>query len=139
MCADDRASNGQAEAKTGCIIHVACAVAAHERFQDFALVRIRDSWAVILDVDGDAFVRRAQANGGLVAEAHGVLHEIGDAAMQVVRPDHRQDMRGTGILHAVAHVRKLISDDLQRGCDVAQCRRRKPAVVAQKGQHLLQH
>ena len=69
------------EAKSGRVVHVARAVAAHEWLQHVGLVCIPNARAVVLDVDGDAFFGCAQANGGLAAEAYRVFHEIGDAAM----------------------------------------------------------
>src|ERR1700730_9780681 len=112
--------DGKPETKARGFIHVAGVVAAHEWFQHEPLARIGNAGTIVLDVDRRGIRRHSQADRGLRTEPDRVLHEIGNAAMQIVGPHRGHGMCGAVIGDLVSHVGELIGDELQRGCDVGQ-------------------
>jgi hypothetical protein len=78
-------------------IHVAGLVAAHERLQHILLQRIRNAGAVVFDVDGELIRRDAKADHRFGAKFHGILHQVGDGAVQIVGPHGRHGTRGAAV------------------------------------------
>ena len=68
--------------------------------------------------------RDAKADHRFGAEPHGILHQIGDGAVQIVRPHRRHGMRGAVIGDLASDVGELVGDR------AAACWRRRPASSA---------
>jgi hypothetical protein len=81
----DRAGDGEAEAEACGVIHVAGIVAAHERLQHLALEGVRNAGTIVFDIDDRAVRRQFEADRGFGAEPDRIVHEIADAAVQIVR------------------------------------------------------
>src|SRR6185437_10917394 len=93
----DGARDREPETEAGSLIHVAGVVAAHERLKHDLLASIGNAGTVVLDLDGSGIRRYPQAYGGLRAVSDRVLDQIGDTAMQVVRPHRGHGVFGAGI------------------------------------------
>ena len=102
-------------------------------------MRVRNAGAVVFDVDGELIRRDAKADHRFGAESDGILHQIGDGAVQVVRPHRGHGMRGAVIGDLAPHVAELVGDELQRAGDVGQRHGFEPAAVAQERQYRFQH
>lgn len=108
----DGLCNREAKPEACGLVHVARIIAAHEGLQHGLLGGIGNAGAVVLDLDRRSFVGHRQTNGGFLAEPDCVLDEVGDAAVQIIGPDHRHRMIGAGVDHVVSHVRELVGDEL---------------------------
>ena len=64
------------------------------------------------------------------AEPDRIVHEVADAAVEVVGSRGRHCMGGTDIVDLVSHVGELIGNKLQRACDIDERHRFKLPVVA---------
>ena len=91
MNAGDVAGDGQSKAGRFGIL-IARVIEPVKRPKHLIALILRDAWPVVLDLDHERAILSPSADRDVVGEAHGIVDEIGDGALEGVAPE-RHDQR----------------------------------------------
>jgi hypothetical protein len=115
---DDRQHDRQAKAETAGLIEVPGAVAAHEGLEHRVALGLRDAGPLIEHADPDPPLGRLHLDFRPAAVLHGVVHQVGDRPLQLLRPPLHNDVPATPDAHRRAEIREIVADGLHHGGEI---------------------